>query len=109
MKRDFNKWLRRSVGRAGEVAHELREWNTRTNDGRDQVRQSQLDGSDKLDLEKDKAKYEEDRARDIRVYGTNGIDAAVKANKLDALVFPVRRARGLPPSPDIRRCSSPSA
>src|SRR5437762_1305538 len=61
--------------------------------------QSQLDASDKVDLEKDKAKYEEDRARDVRVFGTNGIDAAVKANNLDALLFPGPGSAGIASKP----------
>jgi hypothetical protein len=90
MKRDFNKWLA-SLGPAAPVKSltELREWNTAHElMGAIKYGQSQLDASDKLDLEKDRAKYEEDRTRDIRLAGTNGIDAAMKANNLDALLFP---------------------
>src|SRR5262249_39320645 len=61
--------------------------------------QGQLDASDKIDLEKDKAKYEEDRANDIRLAGTNGIDAAMKANNLDALVFPGPGSAGIAAKP----------
>src|SRR6202030_3425435 len=32
--------------------------------------------------------YETDRARDIALAATNGIDATLKENRLDALVFP---------------------
>ena len=68
---------------------ELREWNTAHEKmGAIKYGQSQLDDSDKIDLEKDRAKYEEDRARDIRLGGTTGIDAAIKANNLDALLLP---------------------
>jgi len=101
MKRDFNKWLA-SLGPAAPVKSltELREWNTAHERlGAIKYGQAQLDGSDKLDLEKDKAKYEEDRARDIRVYGTNGIDAAFKANNLDALVFPGPSSAGIASKP----------
>ena len=34
------------------------------------------------------ARYEADRAKDIALAGPTGIDAAMKANKLDALLFP---------------------
>ena len=61
--------------------------------------QSQLDASDKIDLEKDRAKYEEDRARDIRLGGTTGIDAALKANNLDALLFPGASSAGIASKP----------
>jgi amidase len=35
-----------------------------------------------------KARYESDRARDIELNGTHGIDEVMKANNLDALLFP---------------------
>ena len=101
MKRDFNTWLA-SLGAAAPVKSltELREWNTAHERlGAIKYGQSQLDASDKIDLEKDRAKYEEDRARDIRVYGTNGIDAAMKANNLDALVFPGASSAGIASKP----------
>ena len=101
MKRDFNKWLA-SLGPAAPVKSltELREWNTAHERlGAIKYGQSQLDASDKIDLEKDRAKYEEDRARDIRVFGTNGIDAAVKANNLDALLFPGPSSAGVASKP----------
>jgi amidase len=101
MKRDFNKWLA-SLGPVAPVKSltELREWNTAHEKmGAIKYGQSLLEASDKIDLEKDRAKYEEDRARDIRVYGTNGIDAAVKANNLDALLFPGPASAGIASKP----------
>jgi amidase len=101
MKRDFNKWLA-SLGPAAPVKTltELREWNTAHERlGTIKYGQSQLDASDRIDLEKDRARYEEDRARDIRVFGTNGIDAAVKANNLDALLFPGPSSAGIASKP----------
>jgi amidase len=101
MKRDFNKWLA-SLGPAAPVKSltELREWNTAHEKmGAIKYGQSQLDASDKIDLEKDRAKYEEDRARDIRLAGTNGIDAAIKANNLDALLFPGPSSAGIASKP----------
>ncbi len=101
MKRDFNKWLQ-SLGEAAPVKSltELREWNTAHEKmGAIKYGQSQLDNSDKIDLEKDKAKYEEDRARDIRLGGTTGIDAAIQANKLDALLFPGPSSAGIASKP----------
>jgi len=50
--------------------------------------QSLLDISDEMDVEADRARYEIDRARDIALAGTNGIDAVMKAQNLDALLFP---------------------
>ena len=101
MKRDFNQWLA-SLGPAAPVKSlaELIEWNTAHEKmGSIKYGQALLIASDKIDLEKDRAKYEEDRARDIRVYGTNGIDAAVKANNLDALLFPGPGSAGIASKP----------
>jgi amidase len=101
MKRDFNKWLA-SLGPVAPVKSltELREWNkAHEKMGTLKYGQSQLDASDALDLDKDRAKYEEDRARDVRVFGTNGIDAAVKANHLDALLFPGPSSAGIASKP----------
>ena len=101
MKRDFNAWLA-TLGPAAPVKSltELREWNTAHERlGAIKYGQAQLDNSDKIDLEKDRAKYEEDRARDIRVFGTNGIDAAMKANNLDALLFPGAGSAGIASKP----------
>jgi amidase len=101
MKRDFNKWLA-SLGPVAPVTSltELREWNkAHEKMGTIKYGQSQLDASDALDLEKDRARYEEDRARDIRLGGTNGIDAAVKANNLDALLFPGPSSAGIASKP----------
>jgi len=101
MKRDFNAWLA-SLGAAAPVKSlaELREWNrAHEKMGAIKYGQTLLDSSDALDLEKEKARYEEDRARDIRLGGTNGIDAAVKANNLDALLFPGPSAAGIASKP----------
>jgi amidase len=90
MKRDFNAWLA-TLGPSAPVKTltELREWNIRhINAGAIRFGQSQLDISDEMDLVADKPRYESDRAKDILFAGTNGIDAAMKANSLDAILFP---------------------
>jgi amidase len=90
MKRDFNKFLE-TLGSAAPVKTltELREWNiTHTKSGAIRYGQSNLDVSDEMDVRADRARYEADRAKDIELGGTNGIDAAMKANNLDALLFP---------------------
>ena len=90
MKRDFNAWLA-TLGAAAPVKSltELREWNiSHTGAGAIRYGQSQLDISDEMDVERDRARYEADRARDILLAGTHGIDEAMKANRLDALLFP---------------------
>jgi amidase len=90
MKRDFNKWLQ-SLGAAAPVKSltELREFNlTHAKAGAIKYGQSQLDISDEMDLEADRARYESDRAKDLRLAGAEGIDATLKKYNLDALVFP---------------------
>ncbi|MBK9088317.1 MAG: amidase [Holophagales bacterium] len=90
MKRDFNAWLE-TLGPAAPVKSltGLRLWNlehTRANSLR--YGQSNLDISDEMDLAADKSRYEADRARDLALAGTNGIEAVMKAQHLDALLFP---------------------
>lgn len=90
MKRDFNAWLA-SLGDAAPVKTltELREFN-KANTARGTIKygQSQLDISDEMDLERDKARYEADRARDLMLSAEHGIDEVMKAHDLDALLFP---------------------
>jgi amidase len=90
MKRDFNAWLQ-TLGPSTPVKSltALREWNiTHTNGGAIRYGQSQLDISDEMDVQGDKARYEADRAKDIDLAGTHGIDEVMKAEHLDALLFP---------------------
>jgi amidase len=90
MKRDFNKWLA-SLGPSAPVKTltELREWNiAHTKAGAIRYGQSNLDVSDEMDVEADRARYEADRAKDIDLAGTHGIDEVMRANNLDALLFP---------------------
>jgi amidase len=90
MKRDFNAWLS-SLGPSAPVASltELREWNTaHKNAGALKYGQSNLDISDEMDVERDRARYEADRAKDLHLAATHGIDEVMKAERLDALLFP---------------------
>jgi amidase len=90
MKRDFDKWLA-SLGAAPPVKTltELRNFNlAHTAAGTLKFGQSQLDISDEMDLDADRARYEADRAKDLDLAGSKGIDATLKEYKLDALVFP---------------------
>jgi amidase len=90
MKRDFNAWLA-SLGTAAPVRtlSELRAWNiAHEKAGTLKYAQAQLDNSDEMDLERDRARYESDRAKDIALGGRDGIDAALQEHKLDALLFP---------------------
>ena len=90
MKRDFNAWLG-TLGPSAPVKTltELRLWNiTHIPGGAIRFGQSQLDISDEIDLQADRARYESDRAKDIELAGTHGIDEVMKANQLDAILFP---------------------
>ncbi len=90
MKRDFNAWLA-TLGPSAPVKSltELREWNiTHMTAGAIRYGQSQLDISDEMDVQGDRVRYEADRAKDILLGGTQGIDAAMKMNHLDAILFP---------------------
>jgi amidase len=90
MKRDFNKWLD-SLGAAAPLKSltELRKFNVaHASAGAIKYGQSQFDISDEMDLEADRARYEADRAKDLRLAGAEGIDGALKKYNLDALVFP---------------------
>ncbi len=90
MKRDFNAWLA-SLGPSAPIRTltELREWNlAHRADGAIKYGQSQLDISDEVDLARDRARYLADRATDVRVTGVEGIDAVMKRERLDALMFP---------------------
>src|SRR6059036_3938671 len=90
MKRDFNKWLA-SLGPSAPVKTltELRQWNlTHTKAGAIKYGQSNLDNSDEMDVEADRARYEADRAKDIALAATHGIDEVMRVNRLDALFFP---------------------
>ena len=90
MKRDFNAWLA-SLGPASPIKTltELREWNlAHRAEGAIKYGQAQLDNSDEVDLERDRARYLADRATDVRMTGAEGIDAVMKRERLDALLFP---------------------
>ena len=50
--------------------------------------QSNLDISDEMDVHADRARYEADRAKDLALSATHGIDALLKEHSLDALLFP---------------------
>ena len=90
MKRDFNAWLK-SLGAAAPVPTltALREWNiAHQKAGAIKYGQSNLDISDEMDLDADKARYDADRAKDIRLGGAHGIDEVMKSERLDAILFP---------------------
>ena len=101
MKRDFNLWLA-SLGDDAPVKSltELREWNlAHRSAGSMKYEQARLDIADALDLDGDRATYEADRARDIRLNGEHGIDEVVQALELDALLFAGSSSAGIAAKP----------
>jgi amidase len=97
MKRDFNKWLA-SLGPSAPVKTltELREWNSNhVKAGAIKYGQSRLDISDEMDLEVDRARYEADHRKDLLLSRDKGIDGALKANQLDAIMTPGGSGAGL--------------
>ena len=101
MKRDFNKWLS-TLGPSAPVKTltELRNWNlAHQNAGAIKYGQAALDISDELDVNGDRTRYEADRAKDIRLAGTNGIDAVMKGNNLDAVLFPAANGANIAARP----------
>jgi amidase len=101
MKRDFNAWLA-SLGPAAPVKTlaELREWNrSHANMGAIKYQQANLDISDEMDEEKDRARWEADRKRDLILAATHGIDEVMNAQKLDALLFPGSSGAGIAARP----------
>ena len=90
MKRDFNQWLA-SLGPSAPVKTltELREWNlAHTKAGAIKYGQSRLDISDEMDLGADRARNDADVKKDQLLSRTEGIDAVLKANNLDAILTP---------------------
>ena len=101
MKRDFNAWLQSLGDRAPvKTLTELREWNVaHQKAGAIKYGQAQLDISDEMNLQADRERYEADRRKDIRLSATNGIDAALEAHQLDALLFPSVSSAGIAARP----------
>jgi amidase len=101
MKRDFNKWLA-SLGPVAPFKSltELR-WFNIANAGRGAMKygQSQLDISDEMDLVADKAQYDANRAKDIDLGGTHGIEQVIKEQHLDALIFPAANGAAIAAKP----------
>jgi amidase len=100
-KRDFNLWLD-SLGGASNIdtLTELIEFNL-ANAGRNAIRyeQARFDISEEMDLVADRQRYQDDRATDILLTATAGIDAAMAAGNLDALLFGGATSAGLAARP----------
>ena len=97
MKRDFTRWLD-LLGNAAPVKSltELRAWNSaHQSAGTLKYGQSNLDNADEMDLVADRARYEADRRKDLLLTAKHGIDEIMKAQRLDALLFPAQTGNGI--------------
>ena len=97
MKRDFNRWLG-SLGTSAPVKSltELREWNlAHSRAGAIRYGQSRLDISDEMDLEADRARFNADHEKDLRLSRPQGIDGVLNAHRLDAILTPGGAGAGL--------------
>jgi amidase len=101
MKRDFNAWLASLGDRAPvKTLTGLREWNVaHQKAGAIKYGQAQLDISDEMNLQADRERYQADRRKDILLSATHGIDAALEAHHLDALLFPSVSSAGIAAKP----------
>ena len=111
MKRDFNNWLK-SLGAAAPVKTlgELIAWNkAHEKAGSIKYGQSNLEISDEMDVQRDRARYEADRAKDIMLGGTHGIDEIMKKDRLDAILFPGANGAAIAAKPGYPTVTVPFA
>jgi amidase len=97
MKRDFNAYLQ-SLGPTAPVKSltELRQYNL-ANRPRNAIKydQANLDISDEMNLVTDQSRWAADRAKDIFLAATHGIDEVMATQRLDALLFPGAGGAGI--------------
>jgi amidase len=84
MKRDYTAWATAS---GAPSLTQMREYNL-ANRGRNAIRyeQENLDISDEMNIVADRARWEADRARDVFITKTHGIDEVMDRMNLDALL-----------------------
>jgi amidase len=112
-KRDFNAWLA-SLGSKAPVAtlSELRAFNTAHDNPTDRAikyGQARLDISDEMNVMTDYARYLTDRAKDLNLAGTTGIDAALASGSYDALLFAGSRGADIAARPGYPSVTVPYA
>jgi len=111
MKRDFNAWLA-TLGDRAPVATltALREWNvSHQRAGAIRYGQANLDVSDEMDLQADRARYEADRRKDVLLSASHGLDSALRQHRLDALLFPGVSSAGIAARPGYPSITIPFA
>jgi len=97
MKRDFNAYLASlGPGAPFKTLTELRQFNL-ANRWRNTLKyeQQNLDISDEMDVERDRARWQADRNKDVFLAATHGIDEAMMVHQLDALLFPGSSSAGI--------------
>jgi amidase len=101
MKRDFNAWLATlGPGAPIKTLTDLRYFNlAHVREHAIKYGQSQLDISDEMDVAADKARYEADRRKDLELAGTHGIEEVMRAQRLDALLFPAANGASIAARP----------
>lgn len=111
MHRDFDAWLAAQGGKAPFASlKDFVAWNeANKNLGTLKYTQAALITAVDTDLEKAKARYEADRARDIALAGAQGIDAVMAEHKLDALLFMGSRGAGIAARPGYPSVTVPFA
>jgi amidase len=62
-----------------------------------------------MDVQADRERYEADRAKDIALAATHGIDEVMKTNRLDALLFPGSSGAALAARPGYPSIAIPFA
>ncbi len=93
-------WPRSVPPRRCKSLTELRQWNRdHQKAGTLKYGQALLDFSDAMDPEVYRARYEADRAKDLALTATHGIDEAMTTHRLDALLFPGPRGANLAARP----------
>ncbi len=95
-KRDINAYLA-SLGAKAPFKNltEMRAWNVaHAKMNTMKYGQGTMDMSDDADMVADKAHYDADRAWEVKLAGQEGVDAALKKNKLDAIIFLGQRGDG---------------
>jgi amidase len=96
-KRDINAYLASlGPGAPFKTLTQLRQYNL-ANRWRNTLKfeQQNLDISDEMDIERDRARWQADRNKDIYLAATHGIDEAMAVNNLDALLFPANSGAGI--------------
>jgi amidase len=111
MKRDFNAWLQSLGGKAPfKTLTELRQWNiAHQRAGAIKYGQANLDVSDEMDLRGDRDRYDADRRKDLHLSAAHGLDEVMKAQKLDALLFPGVSGAGIGAKPGYPTITVPFA